>query len=142
MPVVPPSPCAAEMGNPPLSTAPDFACTSTLRHTPKPLPRAAQSARRLLQLGVVRVASDAEMRVLEKWARRGTASGFCDPPLREDEDEKFPVPYSIQESAPGEKQCEGTAEKQADKENMMEEQLENDSVLEKTRMWWGGRWGV
>ncbi|KAJ7726897.1 hypothetical protein B0H16DRAFT_1735397 [Mycena metata] len=68
----PPRPCPSPKSQSTSGPASQF--SPKLRAVP---PRTAQIARRLLQLGVAAVASDAEVRVLQKWARAGsnTVSG-------------------------------------------------------------------
>ncbi|KAJ7173118.1 hypothetical protein C8R43DRAFT_681707 [Mycena crocata] len=108
----PPSPFPT---TPPFAS-PEITCASTPRAESAPLvPRTAQVARRLLQLGVAQVASEAELRVVNKWAR-GPVVRPADPHLWE---------LYMQE-----------------KENREIESLDVPELQEKTRMWRGSRWGA
>ncbi|KAJ7093894.1 hypothetical protein B0H15DRAFT_970806 [Mycena belliarum] len=99
----------------PCFTSPEITAASTPR---RPLPRTMQLARRLLQMGARDVASAAEVRVLEKWARVGARAGEPSP------------------QKGGRGQSRGK-ENEAPRHTGVEE-----LVAEKTKMWRGTRWGA
>ncbi|KAJ7165072.1 hypothetical protein C8R46DRAFT_1192767 [Mycena filopes] len=115
-----------------------------LHLTPKQmrvLPRTAQIARRLLQLGVSAVASEAEVQVLQKWARAGiAASGSGSACVGEGSGGR--AEGDVGDSVEGQMAMGSNRADAA--ENMSTES--GQPVLrghgrEKLRMWRGSRWG-
>jgi hypothetical protein len=91
-----------------------------------------QIARQLLQFGVAHVASEAELRVLHKWAHLAGTGSMIDGHAAVDHAERVPAGWeTMQEDSEEEEQtvCGYGAELPA-------------RGTEKMRMWRGSRWGV
>jgi hypothetical protein len=139
-PDMPEQPAAGLATNPPspLPTfaSPEITCASTprLAHPPspkaRPLPCTVQIARQLLQFGVAHVASEAELRVLHRWARLAGTGSMTDGHAAVDHTARVPAGWEpMQEEEEEETVCGYGAEPPA-------------RGTEKMRMWRGSRWGA
>ncbi|KAJ7242094.1 hypothetical protein C8J57DRAFT_72006 [Mycena rebaudengoi] len=119
----------------PVFATPEITCASTPRAKPhfqpspqSQVPRTVEIARHVLQMGVGGVASDAEMRVLEKWACGGATH---DLPSNDSAGAHVPEGY-----------YEMGLESPTDDDLSMTEEGKESRPGEKTTMWRGSRWGV